>query len=380
MSARGRKPEDRILYVYYDRICPKAVKKRAIARRYGKEYGPAAEPTKQGAPASSSGKSGSRDTPNSRGGQSRSGTAYAYRPARAEGGEAVRERPFKIFMEKFVNLFESIEERGLRQEREAKESAVAVKKRAEAHHTLITMLILLSVTALFVLVVYRGFFVIDTIEVEGTELYPTAEILNSVDFETGDNLYSFSAGEAEADIVFRCPYVKNASISRTVPKSVTIALEDDTAAFYTCIWGDCVKLSAGLRVLEVSPASRADTDGLIELILPPVSASVGGSVLEFDEQKNERFIRNVLGDVVRSELGQNGRITQVDLSDQYNLSLSVDGRYGVRLGVENDCDLKLKLAAKTLQSSEFDAERDASIDISSADHAIVRYGSSQRAG
>ena len=381
MSARRQKPEDQILYVYYDRICPKAVKKRSIARRYGPQYGYFAD---EGTSAPSRGTSGAGTSPNRNENGARTaysanrdGGEYLYRPAAAAGGEAVRERPLKILLEKVVNLFETIEERGRQDVRIAKQRAIAMKKLSELRHAILTALILILVAALFLFCVYRLFFVIEDVAVEGTEIYTADEVVDCAGFAVGDNLYSFSAGTAEEDITFRCPYVKSAEISRTVPRSVEIALEDDTAVFCANIWGDCVKLSEGLRVLEVVPADKADTDGLIELVLPPVSASVGGRILQFAESKNERYVRDVLTGVVKSELALNGRVTKVDLSDRYNLSLIADGKYTMRLGGESDCDLKLKLAAKTIASVEFDSDREASIDISSADHAIVRYRSGQ---
>lgn len=382
---------DDVLYVY-DRVCPKQSKKRQINRTYGtadpgvgqtsrqsgsppnRVYGKAfADSQRQRAKAASR-IDGTRYHSGSEAGRPRTQTshAYTYRPGDVNGGEAVKNRPLKLMIDRIVNFFESIEERGRRDEAIAKQRAIAWKRFSEYKHIIGTALLLLLITIIFVMLVYKMFFVVEDVSVSGTERYTKEEILLSADVDIGDNLYSFAASDAENAITFLCPYIKSADINRTIPKSVAITLEEDKAAYYTMIWGDCVKLSSGLRVLEIADKETAAAEGLTELVLPPVKYSVAGRVLEFSDARNERFIRNVLSEVSKSSLAAAGMIDALDLSDEYDITIESGGRYLLRVGGEEDCDLKLRMAYKTMTSDKFDQLLPARIDLSEVGKAIVK--------
>lgn len=258
MNERSTQP----LYVY-DRVCPRESKRKQILREYGtaparqrwdRDGSPRPEPTPGSDPRRSSGRMHSGSGPRIRQAQTRGGGAYHYRPGRARGGEAVRENTLKSFRDRIVSLFESIEERGRRDETIARNQAIAWKKLVEYRRAIFTVLILLGVLALFMLAVYRLFFVIDEVDVSGSALYTDSEIISAAGFSPGDNLYSFDAGMAEDQITFCLPMIRTAEIERSIPKSVAVAVEEDVPAFVCEIWGDDVILSAGLRVLGTATA------------------------------------------------------------------------------------------------------------------------------
>ncbi|MBE6541468.1 MAG: FtsQ-type POTRA domain-containing protein [Ruminococcaceae bacterium] len=383
-----REYED-VLYVY-DRVCPKQSKRRQMSRTYGtsefsdvhrhsnpnRVYGKAfAESQRMRAEAykkASAARERNYGSPNMKSTRGANAHAYSYRPGRAEGGEAVRERPFKLFIANIVNLFESIEERGKADERIAKQRAIARKKFSEYRHTITTALILILITALFVTFVYKTFFVIKDVGATGSEIYSSDMLVSSSGIDLGQTLYSFKSSDAAEEIIFRCPYIKSAEINRTVPNKVSITVEDDSAAYIAKIWDSYILLSSGLRVLEVLD-KKIESDDLIELILPPVDYSVGGRVIEFEDQRDDRFIRNILGEVGISSLGEFGYIDKIDLSNEYGITLQVSGKYLMKLGDESDCDLKLRMAYKTITDEQFDSDTPANIDLSTVGVASVMY-------
>lgn len=367
-----RRNESEVLYIY-DRVCPKNVKKRQINRAYQPNQ------TRQSPPNNSGGRPFGSEFAAQQRMRARlnpykrsSSRAYQYRPGQVGGGEAVKERPLKMLIDRLINLFETIEERGKRDEAVAKQRAVAWKKFSEYRRIILTAILLIAITAAFILLVYELFFVISDVNVNGSEIYTNDELIASTGFDIGDNLYSFTSTEAENTMTFLCPYIKSAEVDRTIPKYVAITVEDDTAVYYATIWGDCVKLSSGLRVLEVVDEEMVKNEELIELILPPVKYSVAGRVLEFSDTRHERFIRSVLSEVAQSSLADAGMVDAVDLSDEYDITLVSGGRYLLRLGSEADCDLKLRMAYKTMTSSTFDTLLPARIDLFEVGKAIIK--------
>ena len=301
------------------------------------------------------------------------GNEYIYRPGAAGGGAAAIQQPLQYLRSQIASMFESLDSRRKSDEEAAKRQAIAHKKFTENRHALITAFLMLLVTALFIGFVYFAFFVIADVEVEGSDLYTAEEVVDAAGFAVGDNLYSFHAGQAEELILFHCPQIKSAQISRTVPNAVDIVLADDTAVYYADVYGDLAVLSSGLRVLGFTDEETAEADGLTKLILPAVSESVAGRVVSFTEERDLRYVRSVLAAAESSSLFTEGRIDRIDVSDEHNVKVVCDGMYILQLGGEKESDLKLRMAYKTISDNAFDREIPASINLTEVGEASVRY-------
>ena len=398
-----QKQQQDILYVY-DRICRKESKTRQILQEYGpnridvpdvqpnmrteRPFGKAfaesqrkrAEEYLRGNPerlrTASKTAWSEPDEPEGTTFTDAAGNEYIYRPGAVSGGEAVRQQPLQFLRDQVVSMFESIDSRRKRDEDAAKRQAIAHKKFTENRHALITAFLMLLVTVLFIGFVYLAFFVIADVEVEGSEIYTADEVVEAAGFAVGDNLYSFHAGQAEEMILFHCPQIRSAQISRTVPNAVDIALTDDKAVYYADIYGDLAVLSSGLRVLGFTDAETAEADGLTRLVLPAVSGSVAGRIITFTQERDLRYVRSVLSATEGSSLFAEGRIDRIDVSDEHNVKVICDGMYILKLGDEKECDLKLRMAYKTIDSNSFDREIPASIDLSDFSRSVeasVRY-------
>lgn len=361
MNGQKRAPAQP-MYVY-DRICPREAKRREILREYG------TAPKRQRYDRNSPDEPIRRRTDSEQHSCNRSDNAHQYRPGKVQGGEAVKERPLKLLIDRFVNLFVSVEERGRQDETIARRQAVAWKKLVEHRWTILITLILIAVAALFVLAVFRFVFVIREVEVTGDNLYTAGEIIEAAGVSEGENLYSFDALSSEAQITFCLPMIRTAQIDRTIPTSVDITVTEDEPAFLCNIWGETLVLSAGLRVL----GSASGESTLPVLVLPPVDYSVAGRVLSFADERDERYIRSVLADVLASAMWSGGMITGLDLSDEYDLEVNVAHMYIFRLGSEDDCAHKLKLGYKTITNGAFTRNVPARIDIRDPEKAAVNY-------
>ncbi len=298
--------------------------------------------------------------------------AYTYRPGSpSRGGETVAARPMRLFIDKIVNFFETVEERGRRDELSAKRQAIARKKLYEHRHAIGTALLVLLILAAFIFLVYRTFFVISDIEAAGMTLYSDSSVIAASGINAGDNLYSFNPVDVENKITFHCPYIKNAEITRTMPDSVAIAVTEDTAKYVCDIWGERVILSEGLRVLGYANSDSAD--GLIELLLPPIEYSVAGRVVVFEDARNERYIRNVLTAIDGDEYFGSSDIGKIDLRNAGDIRITAGGKYILKLGSDAECARKLRMAEKTLSDVSFDNTKPATIDLSKSGEASVRY-------
>ena len=66
-------------------------------------------------------------------------------------------------------------------------------------------------------------------------------------------------------------------------------------------------------------------------------------------------------------------IDRVDLRNAGDIRITAEGKYILRLGSDADCARKLRMAEKTLTDTSFDKTKPATIDLTKAGEASVRY-------
>lgn len=296
-----------------------------------------------------------------------------FNPSRGKGGGGAAAVPKhkKLLLDSIVNFFDTMEERWQRDVDSAKKQAALRRKFVEHRRGFFLALVILAILTLFVLGVYRLFFVIRHVQVDTTSTYSESEIQAAAGIVDGDTLYSFQSAEAADAITFRLPYIKSAVITRTIPNRVTIATESDEMRYYANIYGETVALSAGLRVLCSIDPDTADSVGAIRLYLPAVEKAVAGRVLVFRDAKKERAIRELLAEAEKSVLSD--RIGMIDVRDEQNIQMNCDGAYRLTFGSGVDAGLKLRMANKTISDSLFEKGMLAKIDLSVTGVASVQY-------
>jgi len=259
-------------------------------------------------------------------------------------------------------------------EDERDEAVRIAQKRKAAHRGTMSALIgtLVFVFICFTaLLVYKLIFVVSDFTVEGASAYSADEIVAASGVRAGDNLYSFSSRDAEAEATLRLPYIRRLEVNRTLPDQVMFTVTEDTAVFYTEIYGEIRALSGTLRVLEKTDAADAEARGLIRLRLPQVQSAVSGRVLEFTSERSTLRIREILSQVIASALC--GRITQIDLRDLRDLRMVSDGTYLLTFGEADEVALKLRVASAVLGDRIFNGTIRAEIDLTVPDSTSVVF-------
>ena len=361
-------PQQKVLYIY-DRVTTKGSKEREMQYRFGEAYQrnyiPRDPRPKQTPPR----RKVQTDAPYTSQSAPRQ-TAYTETREFYSGGAAVKKRK-KLVLDNIINLFESIDERWTRELDMAKKQATLHKKFVEHRRGLFLAILTLTILTLFVLGVYKLFFVVRSIETEGTQSYTAEEIISASGIEIGDNLYSFRTLSAEDSITLFCPYLKGVEVTRQIPTKVLISAQEDTARYYADVFGETIAMSSGLKVLGEISVEEAKVQGLTKLKLPVIDKAVAGRVIVFADAKDERFVRELLAYVSESSLAE--RIGLIDMRDTYNIVMHCDDNYRLQFGSSADTELKLRMAEKTVNDPLFEKGTLARIDLSVTGEASVRY-------
>lgn len=305
----------------------------------------------------------------------RASGSYSGRPV-GVGAAAIameeQRNPVKDMFQRGVTAFESLREKYRGSEEFARRKASFARKWSRYRHVFLTLLAIVAILALFVMAIYRLVFVVRSIDVRSAGIYGDSEIVEASGIKEGTLLYSFSTSSAEADITFRCPYIKSASVNRTIPDKIEVVVDEDEAAYVANIWGDWAVLSKNLRVLDVSddfPEGR----GLVLLTLPQVKYSVAGRAMEFYDPKDERYVREVLRSLDSSSMSGGEKVRALYLSDRYNITMDYSDLYRVEFGDDADMSMKLEMCYAALSSGKLTPGVSARIVIEDPETASVRY-------
>lgn len=249
----------------------------------------------------------------------------------------------------------------------ARKQAVFQKKLQEHRHGLTLALVILVIFAICCLGIYQLLFVVRDLDVTGSGLYTADEIVAVTGLDENVHLYDFTVEEVADRITFYCPYIRSAELSRSMPTTVHIALEDDEIRYCANIFEEIVALSPDLRVLGTLTTEEAAD--YILLRLPAVSEAVAGRAVVFADTKNERYIQQVLSEITDSAFGN--RISYIDLRDEHDLILYCDGLYELQLGSTADIPIKLRMADKALADALFPQNTPAKVDLHVVGYASV---------
>lgn len=116
-------------------------------------------------------------------------------------------------------------------------------------------------------------FKINKYEVQGEGIiYSSEEVVANFGHAIGDNLYGFSAKNAEERLVSALPYIEKATVRRRLPSTVVFKLTPAQEAYYLPYEGGFVVLNASGKVLKESPEPTQGLvriDGLTSLVVSP---------------------------------------------------------------------------------------------------------------
>lgn len=249
------------------------------------------------------------------------------------------------------------------EEQIAKELADKQKKQKAKKMLFICIIafILVLLYPLFRLV--SNVFVINEIVVEGECPYSAEELLAASGLVQGGDLFGNDYDEAARTTLEKLPYLRSCKMESKFPNKVVFTVVSGDAVIYTEVAGEYYALSAALRVLE---RSSEPTDfiasGLVYASLPPTAVSLVGEHVKLSGGRDGSYITELLDALADSDL--DGRVSRIFFEEKFDIVISVDARFRVKLGSPDDTKLKLHTAARIIEECGFTLEEKGIIDVS----------------
>ncbi|MPM47181.1 Cell division protein FtsQ [bioreactor metagenome] len=168
-----------------------------------------------------------------------------------------------------------------------------------------------------------------------------------------DNLFTVNISQAAREILSAFPYVDQVSIHRRLPDTLVISVTECSPAACIQSGEDWWVLDAKGKLLE---KGGGELEGLYIQVtgITPILPSAGSKLAVGDENSGKLSALTKLLAALESR-GMTERVTAVDLTEDTVITLACDGRFTVKLPMNGDIDLKvriLKEATAALQSNE----------------------------
>ena len=216
------------------------------------------------------------------------------------------------------------------------------KRRRRRHRGFYVFLTIILVIGIGVLLSMTLLFNVKTIEVNGDVDYNKEDIIRMSGINVGDNLVRLDSNKAEQGILSTMIYIESAEVDKQYPKKIAINVTKCIPTANIACEDGYLLVSAKGKILE---KTEEKTGGLLLIEgFEPESETLGTFLKSKDSQKDsiaQRFLEI-------SGREQIHKITSVDLSDKYEISIVYGNRITFEMGTSNDLDYKLDLASTVL--------------------------------
>lgn len=224
-----------------------------------------------------------------------------------------------------------------------------LRRKKRKKRRLITGFVIFMITAISVAAVLSVtvLFPIKIVKATGSKLYTEKQIVKSSGISEDNNLFTLSAEAVTENLVRNLPYIDSVELKRELPDKITIVVNDATE--YACFYADDVYyvISQGGRVINAYTEQPENTF-LIEGCKAKCKV---GKIIEFDDEKK----KNLVFSIAENLDDKNVFINKINVSDDFNITLTVEGRFNVILGNKTNLDKKIAQLATMIESMDKNA-------------------------
>lgn len=208
--------------------------------------------------------------------------------------------------------------------------------------------VILSLTVLFR---------IDTIQVENTSSYSQEEILEACGIQTGENLFLADVDGAQKRVDEKLPLSGGVSVTRKLPATVVITVEEPVVSAAFEQDGKYIVLSNEEKVIQIADTQPSGCPVVAGLTLKDPQA---GKKAKASDEKVLAAFEKVTATLEKCQLSD---ITRIDVTDIYQMMVVYQGRIGILLGTSNDLETKIS-AAKKIVEQELGEDEKGELDVS----------------
>jgi len=200
--------------------------------------------------------------------------------------------------------------------------------------------------------------------------YTDDEMLEGLEIKKESGLYDFDASVAVEKAKYNLPYIKEIKISRRWPSTVVAKVKFEKPTYYISVENNLYILSDNLKVLErTKDYEKIEIGSLILLECKGIHNCIVGEKLGIPEDIEE-IIAEIDKHIEAFEVKKH--ISNINVSDMFNLSIMYGTRYNVKLGDAKNIETKIEFMKRVIESRTDDTSG-GTIDVSDVDKKKAAY-------
>ena len=131
------------------------------------------------------------------------------------------------------------------------------RRRHKRNYTLYYIILFFFLSATGIVLSLTVFFNIETITVQGSEVYAASDVLPLLGVETGDNLLRINTGAMEDALLESLPQADRVTIDRNFPSGLTVTIADGEPSAQLFYDGSYYVVSQSGRILQKNTEARS---------------------------------------------------------------------------------------------------------------------------
>lgn len=231
--------------------------------------------------------------------------------------------------------------RAVKKAMNARSFGLPKRRRRGGNYILYYLLAGVVVIVVFVILANTLLFNCSAVEAVGCERYSVEEIVAASGIKTGENLLRIDAARAEENIISSLAYIDMAKVTKKYPTRIIITVTEAEKWFCVSQDGVTAAVSRGGKILEHCAA-----DGLVTVKgFEAESLEAGARLKSTIDGKNDTPAA-IMTAAEKSGLSE---ITEIDLTDRFDIKILYDGRVTLEIGNITDIESKLTVGAAIIR-------------------------------
>ena len=243
----------------------------------------------------------------------------------------------------------------------------ARRRRRAGNYLIYYILLGMILTAVCVTLSLTVFFNVTAINVSGSSLYTTDQVLAAVDVKTGDNLIRLNTRRLEERALAQLTGAESVEIARRFPNSLDITVTDGDPSMQILVNGVYYGFTGSGRLVSQTQTPLVDAQVLVGS--DPSGLETGQYLTDLPEEQQATFSTWRTVTALTDKYGIHD-LSAMDLSDELSLRLFYQNRIEIDLGPLSDMDAKIAALSTILYGAgSIGVEETGVLDLANADRA-----------
>lgn len=226
-----------------------------------------------------------------------------------------------------------------------------IRKRRRRNRIIFTLSLFVAVVTAGVILSLTVLFPVTEIMVTGESRYTQEEIVQASKLSTGGNLFTTDTSGAAEHIGTALPYIGSVKVSHRLPGTLVIQVEDVVVAGAVQYGDGYLVLGSNGKALEQVSYLPENCPSIVGVNLAQAEI---GKVVEYADPEQTKLIESMS---LAAEENEFDHITQIDITDPYNVKMVYDDRITLKFGLPTDLDYKIRFAQRVLGSEISSTDR-----------------------